>query len=233
MTTNPVYVLRLPQTPALRILDEDGHLRVMDGQSYEIPPGMVESNVSFRVISRARAHAVNAVRHLKAQGVHGDPIRIDTSWLLVGHVDEIISFAGGNTLLMPCPYLASTLIHERLEADHDNDPMPIGWGHWTNSVTHQTIKQIAIAPAGANQWKDTRLPDPGPGIPAGQAGVTNVVEVTIPGHPYVEGDYVRVGPEIMLVEDVISTNVVKFERGHLNTPPLRTRRVRGCMPIRS
>jgi hypothetical protein len=159
--------------------------------------------------------AQDALPYLNGQGVHGEAVELDTSWLFVGHVDEIIAFADEDTLLMPCPYLASTLIHERLALGEDGDKMPIGWDWLDAPGTTQTLAQIAIATNAGGAWKSAWLPDPGPGIPAGQPGATNVVE--IPGHPFVLGDYLRIGPEILEVTAVPSLDEVRVERGVAGT----------------
>lgn len=61
----------------------------------------------------------DVVSFLKAQEVQGDPIELDTSWLLIGHVDEIVSFIptneGGFLLMVTSPEAGVNLLRELKE----------------------------------------------------------------------------------------------------------------------
>lgn len=62
------------------------------------------------------------IEFLQAQKVQGSPIEIDTSWLLIRHVDEIINFIPGKNgkslLLIAAPAQGVKLLEELMEQGH-------------------------------------------------------------------------------------------------------------------
>jgi protein-arginine deiminase len=73
----------------------------------------------------ARHSDVELRRFLDAQGVQGPPLYVDTSWLHVGHIDEVLSFVpveGGRgwKILIASPRLARTLWMEFVARDPAN-----------------------------------------------------------------------------------------------------------------
>jgi protein-arginine deiminase len=83
---------------------------------------------------------------IEAQKVQ-EPLYIDTSWLLVGHVDETLSFIKANSprgwvLLVNDPALAKTMFQEQSNAGNGSVPMFIG-KYWDSTTAAQvTIDQV-------------------------------------------------------------------------------------------
>lgn len=85
-------------------------------------------------------------RMMESQKVQ-PPIYVDTSWLVVAHVDETISFVKANTprgwaLVVNDPRLAQQLLKTQYDAGRGSTPMFVGkyWDHWTSAQT--TIQQV-------------------------------------------------------------------------------------------
>ncbi|MGB6170153.1 MAG: protein-arginine deiminase family protein, partial [Geitlerinemataceae cyanobacterium] len=64
------------------------------------------------------------VSFLKAQDVQGPPVEVDTSWLLIGHVDEILSFIptpdGQYLMMIASPEAGVKLLEELAEKGYNN-----------------------------------------------------------------------------------------------------------------
>jgi len=86
------------------------------------------------------------LRMMEAQKVQ-PPVYVDTSWLVVGHVDETMSFvkapsARGWVLLVNDPAAARTLLQEQSDAGNGGLPMFVG-KQWSNrSAAEVTIDQV-------------------------------------------------------------------------------------------
>ncbi|XP_034021717.1 protein-arginine deiminase type-2-like [Thalassophryne amazonica] len=88
------YVTRIPKTEAVNSLDSFGNLEVsppvtVKGKHY--PLGRIIIGVSFPTESHGRNMAKVVQNFLWAQKVQ-DPIALFSDWLLVGHVDEFMTF---------------------------------------------------------------------------------------------------------------------------------------------
>jgi protein-arginine deiminase len=70
------------------------------------------------------------VSFLKAQGVQGPPVEVDTSWLLIGHVDEILSFIptvdGKSLMMISSPEAGVKLLKELAEKGYSNSTINRG-----------------------------------------------------------------------------------------------------------
>ncbi len=95
---------------------------------------------------------------LASQG-HQPPVYLDTSWLLVGHVDETTSFvrapsARGWALVLADPGLGMQLLSQAQAAGHGDVPMFVG-KQWSNGSWAQvTINQVLADPdvQNTNAW---------------------------------------------------------------------------------
>ncbi len=95
----------------------------------------------------------NMTRLLEDQGMQ-PPIYVDTSWLLVGHVDETISFIKANSprgwaMLVADPALARTMLENAVSLGYGNTKMFIGKkvdlyqnGKWYEIGAETTIQQV-------------------------------------------------------------------------------------------
>jgi protein-arginine deiminase len=83
---------------------------------------------------------------IEAQKVQ-QPLYVDTSWLLVGHIDETVSFIKASTprgwvLLVNDPALAKTMLQEQSNAGYGSVPMFVG-KYWDSRAPAQvTIDQV-------------------------------------------------------------------------------------------
>lgn len=75
------------------------------------------------------------------------PIYIDTSWLLVGHVDETLSFvkapsARGWVVLANDPTLAKTMLQQQVQAGHGDESMFVGKSWDGRTSAEVTISEV-------------------------------------------------------------------------------------------
>ncbi len=73
----------------------------------------------------------DVVTFLEKQGVQTPIVAVDTSWLMIGHVDEVISFVPaldrhGFRMLLPSPQLAESLLRSALEDGYNDTPVFAG-----------------------------------------------------------------------------------------------------------
>ncbi|MBX3204829.1 MAG: protein-arginine deiminase [Labilithrix sp.] len=110
-----------------------------NGKSY--PLGRVirgSSNIMFPDTSFAKM--------MEAQKVQ-PPIYVDTSWLVVGHIDETVSFVKANNargwvMLVNDAAMARSMFQTRANAGQGNTPLHVG-KFWTNGGSAQvTINQV-------------------------------------------------------------------------------------------
>lgn len=83
---------------------------------------------------------------IEAQKVQ-QPLYIDTSWLLVGHVDETLSFIKANSprgwvLLVNDPALAKTMLQDQSNAGNGGVPMFVGKFWDSRTAAQVTIDQV-------------------------------------------------------------------------------------------
>jgi protein-arginine deiminase len=114
-----VTVMQSVPRKATRWIDWFGNLEVSpphtDRQGRRFPYGRI-------ITGRQRELAMHpdALRFLEAQGMQWPPIVLDTSWLTIGHVDEMINFvpakgATGYKVLLPSPRAARTLLESLVQ----------------------------------------------------------------------------------------------------------------------
>ncbi|MBX3207316.1 MAG: protein-arginine deiminase [Labilithrix sp.] len=89
-------------------------------------------------------------RMMEAQRVQ-PPIYVDTSWLLVAHIDETISFVKANTrrgwvLLVNDANLARTMLVQQSNAGRGNVPMHVGKFWSSGASARATIDQVLADP---------------------------------------------------------------------------------------
>ena len=68
------------------------------------------------------------LKFLEVQGVQWPPIIVDTSWLLIGHVDEVVSFVPAKTkvgfkVLLPSPKAARDMLQSVLARGLEEEPV--------------------------------------------------------------------------------------------------------------
>ena len=68
------------------------------------------------------------LKFLEAQGVQWPPIVVDTSWLVIGHVDEVVNFVPAKTkagfkVLLPSPKAARDMLQALLAKGLDEEPV--------------------------------------------------------------------------------------------------------------
>ncbi len=152
-------------------------------------------------------HAVIVDDYIQAQGVQTNIIKLDTDWLLVGHVDEMISFINTNTVLVPDPWTAADLFHQSITNNGGTNTIWIGTGVSGANDYIRTIKDVAIATNTASGgYKITSLQ---------VATDANITEVVTTNAIFAVNDYLRVDDEIMLVTGINGTTstVVRAKAG--------------------
>ena len=126
------------------------------------------------------------------QGLQPVITNIDTSWLAVGHVDELFMWVATNQVLYADPWKAADLLHQEIAVGHQTNSL---WFGFEPSGTSNTIEQVVIAPT-ASGYKLTTLPSPG--LSNSSEGITLVFTGTI----FVSNDILRVDNEILRVTAV-------------------------------
>jgi hypothetical protein len=124
-------------------------------------------------------------------------VDLDTDWLLVGHVDEIVMFTATNKMLVADPWKAADLLHEEIVSGCDTQTL--WWGTASNHVgaaRTTTVAKVVIATNAAGQFKRSHLPTGG--LPDSSAPVTIVFSNAV----FATGDYLRVNHEILSVLSV-------------------------------
>uniref|UniRef100_A0AAY4DG28 Protein-arginine deiminase n=1 Tax=Denticeps clupeoides TaxID=299321 RepID=A0AAY4DG28_9TELE len=119
------YVTREPWTEEVTSLDSFGNLEVsppvvVNGKSY--PLGRIIIGVAFPTVTQGRNMTKVVQDFLYAQKVQ-DPIRLYSDWLVVGHVDEFMTFVPapdkkGFRLLLASPDAGYKLLRKVQEEGH-------------------------------------------------------------------------------------------------------------------
>jgi protein-arginine deiminase len=89
-------------------------------------------------------------RFLKAQGAQWPPVVIDTSWLFIGHVDEVVNFVPAKTktgyeVLLPSPKAARDLLDALIAKGHADLPV------FEKTRTPTTVRQLRELVAGSKE----------------------------------------------------------------------------------
>lgn len=87
------------------------------------------------------------IEFLEAQKVQAPVYKLDTSFLIVGHVDEVTSFVQAPTprgwkLLLASPISARTLLQGLHDAGHGSVKMFVGMKWWDDTSAETTIDQV-------------------------------------------------------------------------------------------
>ena len=128
------------------------------------------------------------------QGLQPEILTVDTSWLLVGHVDEIVMFTATNKMLVADPWKAADLLHEEIVSGCATQTL--WWGTASNHVgaaRTTTVAKVVIATNAAGQFKRSHLPT------GGLPDSTNPVTIVFSNAVFATGDYLRVNHEILSV----------------------------------
>ncbi|MCL1921003.1 MAG: protein-arginine deiminase domain-containing protein, partial [Kiritimatiellaeota bacterium] len=115
-------------------------------------------------------------------------INIDTSWLVVGHVDELFMWVAPNKVLYADPWIAADLLHNMIVADGGMDKL---WCGYNTADKTNTIAGVVI-----DNNRSTRLLAP-------MNATTNNTVISCERAVFKTNDYLRVGDEILRV---VSTN---------------------------
>jgi hypothetical protein len=116
-------------------------------------------------------------------------IDISTSWLAVGHVDEILMWVATNKVLYADPWKAADLLHQVIAAGNQTNRF---WFGFDNNGTNNTVQDVVIAPTWTG-YKLTTLP--APGLSNSTSCATLVFTNTI----FQIDDVLRVDDEILFV----------------------------------
>ena len=90
------------------------------------------------------------MRFLEAQGVQWPPIVVDTSWLTIGHVDEVVNFVpakgkAGFKVLLPSPKAARDMLEVLLERGLQEAPVFAG------TENEMTLGKLRMTIAGTSE----------------------------------------------------------------------------------
>jgi protein-arginine deiminase len=138
-----VLILSTPYNNATRSLDSTGNWETVPPQEAK---GISYPHGRFFLGSTPERHPDPvAEEFVQAQRIQ-PLIRVDTSWLAVGHVDEILSFvktdnARGWQLLFARPSLAVHMLEELKEQGHGSARMHEGKWWWSGPAT-RTVNQV-------------------------------------------------------------------------------------------
>ena len=132
----------------------------------------------------------------QGQGVQF-PVRIDTDWLLVGHLDEILMWVAPDKVLYADPWNAADLLHQEIAAGNQTNSL---WFGFDAAGQNKSIQQVVVAPSGAG-FKLTTLPAPG------LSDSPSPVTIAFTNAVFVEDDILRVDDEILKVTSANGTTV--------------------------
>jgi len=128
-------------------------------------------------------------------------IDIDTSWLVVGHVDELFMWVAPDKVLFADPWKAADLLHDEIITGSDMNTI---WCGWTTFGTNMNVRSVVWDWKGI-YWKTNTLP-------VALDGTAADVTVTFPSAVFETNDYLRVGKETLRVASVNGDTYV-LERG--------------------
>ena len=137
----------------------------------------------------------------EAQGIQ-PIIDIDTSYLIVGHVDELFMWITSNKLIYADPWKAADLLHKEIAEGRGLDTI---WFGWTVAGKNTTIVDVVTH----NRF--------GEYLPVALDGTATNVMVTF--GPYSSNSYLRVNDEILRVVSV-SGNTHVLARAQANRPAM-------------
>jgi len=136
--------------------------------------------------------------YLEMCKIQTNAVITETSWLMVGHIDEVIMFADTNKILYADPWKAANLLHDEIVAGHLTNE--IWFGTEMGESRWKTIPEVAIAAAVSGYKTNTIL---SPGLAAN----TNDATLAFSNLVFEIGDYLRVDNEILKVTATNGYNV--------------------------
>lgn len=90
------------------------------------------------------------LKFLEVQGVQWPPIMVDTSWLAIGHIDEVVNFVpargqAGFKVLLPSPKAARVMIQALLAKGLEDDPV------FATTDDEMTLGELWMTIAGSSE----------------------------------------------------------------------------------
>jgi hypothetical protein len=180
----------------------------MDGEGGNImaTPPLPDAPFGKILIGSTKPGYQDPLPYWRGQGVQ-PTVRIDTDWLWVGHLDEILMWVAPNKVLYADPWKAADLLHEEIAKDRHGESL---WFGFDAAGTNQTIQQVVIAPLGGG-YKLSTLPEPG------LVNSTSSATIVFPAEIFAVGDVLRVGDEILNVTAANGVTVT-VSRAHGGRP---------------
>ncbi|MFZ2656394.1 MAG: protein-arginine deiminase family protein [Victivallales bacterium] len=141
----------------------------------------------------------NTIKLLKDQGMQSLS-KFDTSWLLVGHVDEVMSFVGGKKVFVPSPRKAFDLMHNQIITGNGNETIKTSTSSGTVPMASETktFTEICIDPANSfNLYTLETF------FPSGLLKSSANISFTSAESVFPEKSFLRVDDEILYVRTVV------------------------------
>jgi len=135
-----------PPRPNTRWIDWYGNLEVS-------PPAIARDGTPFphgrALVGKQRELTMHpgVLEFLERQGLQVPPLVVDTSWLEIGHVDEVVNFvpAQGHPsfrVLMPSPAAATRILRDLVSKGHGQAAVFEGRG--TQCTVEELLEQVAV-----------------------------------------------------------------------------------------
>jgi len=202
------------------VCDNDGN-----GGNIEVTPPS-KDNPFGQIVHGSGNFSQDTASLLAAQNMQTPFIQLDTSWLLVGHVDEVHSFIDANTVMIPSPGLAADLLHASILKGKGQEQIKYG----TNSSGEKnvSIKEFMTDKNAAGDFMEGSLAED-----LDDESNVQVVELE-PGHKISNPDpgkdcYLRIENEYVKFVSV-ENNQVKIIRGPvLNIPTKPEKHKKGAL----
>lgn len=130
----------------VRGIDWFGNLQVSpparDAQGRDFPWGRLITGIKNGVGMHP-----GVLAFLEHQGIQTPALTIDTSWLHVGHVDEVITFIPVGAVryraLMPSPGMAKEILRKLVDRGHG--ALPVFLGRKTETTVSELLHQVAMS----------------------------------------------------------------------------------------
>jgi hypothetical protein len=136
-------------------------------------------------------------------------VAISNSWLLVGHVDEILMWSAPDKVLFADPWKAADLLHGEIAAGRETGGL---WFGDDAAGTNRTIREVVIA-TNNSAYKIAQIVSPLPDSPS----PTNVV---FSAPLFETGDILRVDGEILALQALSANGLTgTVERAQAGRPP--------------
>ena len=177
--SDPLTKAIAQQTPMLRAVWKVGG---DGGNIMATPPLPDEPYGKIMIGTKNKA----SKEYWERQGIQS-VIEIDTSWLVVGHVDELFMWVNPTKVIYADPWKAADLLHLMIAGGGGMEKL---WCGWTLADKNKTIEGSVI-----DNGKKTNLLTPM--VATGGTTTISCVQAV-----FQAGDYLRVGEEILYVESM-------------------------------